>query len=124
MQALPAVAARLGAPALLRLVGGLGLAWLALWRLTLARLRAAGPAAAAGGMSLHSRHADAVDGGGGRAGIKGRPGATPWRAMLRHPAARGDGGRCRHASPARRTTAATALRMSLGHADKAPNSPL
>eukprot|EP00887_Chlorella_sp_A99_P001216 scaffold14.g1216.t1 len=103
MQALPAVAARLGAPALLRVVGGLGLAWLALWQLTLLRLRRANVSmplhshaegAGAGGAALGavlsggSRPLSSSAGrnGGGAGGGGGRRGATPWRAMLSHPA--------------------------------------
>jgi ACS family sodium-dependent inorganic phosphate cotransporter len=77
MLVLPGLAAAAGPAALLRLVGGLGLAWLALWRLTLARVRGAAAAAA---MPLH-------DGEGERKGHapRGRGGAaTPWRAMLAH----------------------------------------
>ena len=82
-QVLPSLAARLGPAALLKAVGVLGLAWLAMWRLTLARLAAAG---SGGGMPLHSQglqQGHGHDDGGGR---KGRPVATPWRAMLTHPA--------------------------------------
>jgi hypothetical protein len=92
MLALPQLGGVLGPAALLRLVGCLGLGWLALWRLTLARLR---PGAAAAAMPLHDGGGGApaaargAAGGRGRAtgGGKGRGGgATPWRAMLAHPA--------------------------------------
>ncbi|PSC75289.1 putative anion transporter 5 [Micractinium conductrix] len=86
MLALPGLAASLGPAALLRFTGGLGLAWLALWRLTLARVRRAAAVAA---MPTHGG-ADGLAATGDAAGKglskKGRPVSTPWRAMLLHPA--------------------------------------
>lgn len=85
MLALPSLATTLGPSRLLRLVGGLGLAWLALWRLTLRSVRRRTAAAA---MPLHGAGGSAgdLDAAGKRHVHKGRPAATPWRAMLTHPA--------------------------------------
>lgn len=80
MLALPTVVARLGPAALIRLVGGLGLAWLGVWRLTLRRVRrqvAASSMPPPGG---------ARPNGGASPATKGRPAATPWRALLTCPA--------------------------------------
>lgn len=83
MLALPSVAAAAGPATLLRLVGALGLAWLAGWRLTLRSLRRREAAAS---MPLHGGAAAAGDTS-GKAHVKhGRPAATPWREMLAHPA--------------------------------------
>ena len=84
MLALPSVAAAAGPAALLRLVGGLGLAWLAGWRLTLRSLRRREAATA---MPLHGAAGSADGDASGKGHVKhGRPAATPWRAMLLHPA--------------------------------------
>ncbi|PRW51088.1 putative anion transporter 5 [Chlorella sorokiniana] len=85
MLLLPSVAASLGPAALVRLVGALGLAWLALWRLTLRSVRRR---MAAASMPLHSSASAAANGdASGKTTVKqGRPAATPWRAMLAHPA--------------------------------------
>ncbi len=85
MLLLPSVAASLGPAALLRLVGALGLAWLALWRFTLRHVRRRQAAAY---MPLHSSASGTGDGDvSGKATVKqGRPAATPWQAMLAHPA--------------------------------------
>lgn len=90
MLLLPSVAARLGPAALVRLVGCLGLAWLGLWRLTLRHVRRR---LAASSMPLHGSAAGAADGdASGKATVKqGRPAATPWAAMLAHPAGEGWG---------------------------------
>ncbi|KAL6781916.1 PHT4B [Auxenochlorella protothecoides x Auxenochlorella symbiontica] len=80
MQALPAVAAAFGPASLLRLSGALGLAWLLTWRASLATLGRRPPSIPV------SSSGPADDGKGFAPGSRGRPGATPWRAMLRSPA--------------------------------------
>jgi ACS family sodium-dependent inorganic phosphate cotransporter len=79
MQVLPAAARAFGAAALPRLVGALGLVWLAFWRATLRRVAAARLA------STIPTSAPAAGAGAG-AGGKGRPAATPWRRLAAHPA--------------------------------------
>lgn len=85
MLALPSLAARLGPVALLRFVGCLGLAWLALWQLTLRRVRRLAAAAA-----MPLLDVDLESKGHGREGKghgkKARSAPTPWRSMLTHPA--------------------------------------
>ncbi|KAL4429992.1 hypothetical protein ABPG77_004362 [Micractinium sp. CCAP 211/92] len=86
MLVLPSVAAAYGPHFLLRLVGILGLAWLAVWRLTLRSLRRA---AAAGTMPLHDSSSGGLGAGEGSSkghAREGRPVATPWRSILSHPA--------------------------------------
>lgn len=87
MLLLPSVAASFGPAALVRLVGCLGLAWLALWRLT---LRSVQRRLAAASMPLHSAGGAGNGDASGKATVKqGRPAATPWRAMMAHPAGGG-----------------------------------
>jgi hypothetical protein len=85
MLALPSLAARLGPVALLRFVGCLGLAWLALWQLTLRRVRRLAATAA-----MPLLDVDLESKGHGREGKghgkKARSAPTPWRSMLTHPA--------------------------------------
>lgn len=79
MQTLPALGAALGYSSLPRLVGGLGLGWLALWRLVLFRAERS-TAAQNIPVASQGRAAEAST------AAKGRPAATPWTAMLQHPA--------------------------------------
>ncbi|KAI8475257.1 MAG: major facilitator superfamily domain-containing protein [Monoraphidium minutum] len=95
---LPALAAALGPAALLRVVGGLGLAWLALWlaigrevphRSALIPLAHAHPPPDASSKPAAAAHAPPPPppaAGGGGAARKARAAPTPWRRMLRSPA--------------------------------------
>ncbi|KDD74572.1 hypothetical protein H632_c1215p0, partial [Helicosporidium sp. ATCC 50920] len=71
MQTLPALGAALGYSSLPRLVGGLGLGWLALWRLVLFRAERS-TAAQNIPVASQGRAAEAST------AAKGRPAATPW----------------------------------------------
>ncbi|KAK9804281.1 hypothetical protein WJX72_004509 [[Myrmecia] bisecta] len=74
MQVLPSIAAAAGPAALLKAVGALGMLWLGLWLVV--------------GRDVPHRASvmPIVSGEGPGAARKGRPPATPWARMLRHPA--------------------------------------
>ncbi len=90
MAALPAVAAARGPAAIPRLAAVLGFAWLIFWRTTLRRVaaeRAAHALPSSNGLARSSSStALARPAPTPPRGAAGRPGATPWAAMLRAPA--------------------------------------
>jgi len=86
MQALPGVAARLGAPALLRIVGSMGFAWLILWRTTSKRMKACRLAQTLPAVDGDTSGGTKKGGGGGGGGKLVGVSPTPWRLMASHPA--------------------------------------